>query len=157
MSSSVLFDAPGPKARRRSQITSVVTIVVVAAVAAWGIWTLAQPVDSGGITVPGRFDPSRWNIFLDPGVWSFILDGVLNTLRAALVAAVIALILGIAFSLMRSSEIAWVRIPTTWLLEFLRGMPLRRAMLTEHAAGPSFRYRQRTTDLLDRLAATGGA
>ena len=39
----------------------------------------------------------------------------------------------------------------------LRGMSLRRAMLAEYAAGPSFRYRQRTTDLLDRFAAAGGA
>src|SRR5690606_7990477 len=38
-----------------------------------------------------------------------------------------------------------------------RRMSLCRAVLAEHAAGPSLRYRQRTTDLLDRLAATGGA
>lgn len=35
----------------------------------------------------------------------------------------------------------------------LRGMSLRRAMLAEYATGPSFRYRQRTTNLLDRLSA----
>jgi hypothetical protein len=37
-----------------------------------------------------------------------------------------------------------------------RRVSLRRAMLAEYAAGPSFGYRQHTTDLLDRLAATGG-
>ena len=36
-------------------------------------------------------------------------------------------------------------------------MSLRRAVLTQNAAGPSLRYRQCPTDLLDRLAATGGA
>ena len=35
-------------------------------------------------------------------------------------------------------------------------MTLRRTMLTQNTAGPSLRYRQRTTDLLDCLAATGG-
>jgi hypothetical protein len=33
---------------------------------------------------------------------------------------------------------------------------LGRAVQPEHLAAPSFRYRQHTPDLLDRLAATGG-
>lgn len=129
MSASVLFDAPGPKARRRSRLISIVTLVVVVAVVGWGLWILSQPALSGGIMVPGRFDPSRWDIFADPAVWSFIGEGVLATLRAAAVAAVLALVLGVAFSLMRSSEKAWVRVPTAWLLEFFRGMPVLLMML----------------------------
>src|SRR5690606_25286852 len=39
----------------------------------------------------------------------------------------------------------------------LRRVTLGRAVLAEHPAGPPFRYRQCTTDLFDRLAATGGA
>ncbi len=127
--SAILFDAPGPKARRRSRIISVVTVVVVVAVLGWGIWTLAQPTMSGGIEVPGRFDGSRWDIFRDPEVWTFIGSGAWNTIRAAAIAAVLALALGVAFSLMRSSELAWLRVPTAWLIEFLRGMPLLLMML----------------------------
>ena len=39
----------------------------------------------------------------------------------------------------------------------LRTMSLRRAMLNQNTAGPPLRYRKNAADLLDRLAATGGA
>ena len=128
--SSVLFDAPGPKARRISLISSIIAGILILAGIAWMIWTLAQPRQSGGITLPGFFDPSRWDIFADPEVWQFIVfEGVLATLRAALVASVFAIALGIVFSLLRSSQVAWIRIPTTIVLEFLRGMPVLLMML----------------------------
>jgi glutamate transport system permease protein len=129
MSTSVLFDAPGPRARRFSLILSVVSLILIAALAVWVVTLLAAPRESGGITLPGMFDASRWDIFVDPEVWASIGRGVVATLQAAAVAAVGALILGIVFSLMRSSAIGWVRIPTAWLIEFLRGMPVLLMML----------------------------
>lgn len=121
---SVLFDAPGPKARRLSRIFSVVTAVLVVAGLGWVVATLNAPRESGGITLPGMFDPSRWDIVQDPEMWGFIFSvGVWGTLRAAIVAAVLAIALGIVLSLLRSSTIAWVRIPTAVLIEFFRGMP----------------------------------
>ena len=128
--SSVLFDAPGPKARRLSLTSSIIAGVLILLGLAWIALTLAAPRESGGITLPGYFDPSRWDIFADPEVWSFIIfQGVLGTLRAALTAAVFAIVLGVIFSLLRSSEIAWIRIPTAIVLEFLRGMPVLLMML----------------------------
>ena len=53
----------------------------------------------------------------------------MRTLHAALVAAVLAILLGIVFSLLRSSHIAWIRIPTAVVLEFTRGMPVLLMML----------------------------
>jgi glutamate transport system permease protein len=129
MSTSVLFDAPGPKAKRNSRIASVVSLIVILAGLAWIIVTLAAPRESGGITLPGMFDPSRWDIFLDPQLWQSIGRGIVATLQAAAVAAVGAIVLGIILSLMRSSSIPWLRIPTGWLIEFLRGMPVLLMML----------------------------
>jgi len=126
---SVLFDEPGPRARRISLIGSIIGIIGIIALLVWAFLILAEPRQSGGITVPGMFDASRWSIFTDPQVWAFIGQGVLGTLRAAGIAAVGAIVLGVLFSLLRSSEIAWVRIPTAWLLEFLRGMPVLLMML----------------------------
>ncbi|HET6672946.1 MAG TPA: amino acid ABC transporter permease [Agromyces sp.] len=127
---SVLFDAPGPKARRLSLISSIVAGVLILVGLGWIALTLAAPRESGGITIPGYFDPSRWDVLADPEVWSFIFfEGVLGTLRAALTAAVFAIILGVILSLLRSSQIAWVRVPTTIVLEFLRGMPVLLMML----------------------------
>ena len=128
--SSVLFDVPGPKARRLSLVSSIIAGVLILAGLGWIALTLAAPRESGGITLPGYFDPSRWDIFADPEVWSFIFtQGVLGTLSAALTAAVFAIVLGVIFSLLRSSEIAWIRIPTAVVLEFLRGMPVLLMML----------------------------
>ncbi|QEO13271.1 amino acid ABC transporter permease [Agromyces intestinalis] len=128
--SSVLFDAPGPRARRVSLISSIVAGVLILAALGWIALTLAAPRESGGITLPGFFDPSRWDIFADPQVWRFIIfEGVWGTLRAALTAAVLAVAAGILFSLLRSSEIAWIRIPTAIVLEFFRGMPVLLMML----------------------------
>jgi len=127
---SVLFDAPGPRARTLSRVLSIVTALLVAGGLLWMFLVLNAPKESGGITLPGMFDESRWDIFTDPELWSFIIgQGVANTLRAAAVAAVLAIILGIILSLMRSARSPWIRIPTAVLIEFFRGMPVLLMML----------------------------
>lgn len=126
---SVLFDAPGPRARFLSRLLSVLTILVVVAVLFWAFTILNAPRQSGGITLPGMFDASRWDIFTDAQVWRFIGMGLLGTLRAAAVAAVGAILLGVAFALMRSSTIPWIAKPVALLQEFLRGMPVLLMML----------------------------
>src|SRR5699024_8650361 len=62
-------------------------------------------------------------------VWTFIGAGVLRTLQAAGAAAVLALILGVVFALLRTANTAWIRVPTTIVLEFVRGMPVLLMML----------------------------
>ncbi|MFE5673430.1 amino acid ABC transporter permease [Agromyces sp. NPDC056523] len=124
--SSVLFDAPGPVARRRSLIASVIGALAIAGGLFWMFLTLNAPRGD----LPGYFDPSRWDIFADPTVWRYIfVAGVWGTLRAALTAAVLALILGVVFSLLRSAHNPWIRIPTAVVLEFIRGMPVLLMML----------------------------
>lgn len=129
--SSVLFDVPGPKARRISLVSSIITGALLLLGLGWVALTLAAPREAGGgLVLPGYFDPSRWDVFADPEVWTRILSvGVVGTLSAALTASVLAVTLGIIFSLLRSSAIAWIRIPTAVVLEFLRGMPVLLMML----------------------------
>ena len=130
MSGSVLFDAPGPKARRLSRILSVVGIVVIAAGLAWVVMTLAAPrPTSGGLVLPGMFDPSRWDIFSEPIVWQSIGEATVRTLQAAGIGAVGAVIVGVILSIMRTAANPWVRVPTTVLIEFFRGMPVLLMML----------------------------
>lgn len=127
---SVLFDAPGPRARRISLISSIVTGILILGGLTWIALTLAAPRESGGITLPGSFDPSRWDVFGDPELWWRIISvGVVGTLSAALTASVFAIALGVLLSLLRSSEIAWIRRPTAVVLEFIRGMPVLLMML----------------------------
>lgn len=113
--SSVLYDVPGPKARRVSLIGSIVGGVAIAGLLWWAVSILAQQ---------GIFEADRWAVFQIPDVWALIGNGILSTLTAAAVAAVIAFPLGLLLCLMRISDIAWIRVPTRIVLEFLRGMPV---------------------------------
>lgn len=112
---SVLYDVPGPVARRRSLTASVVGTVIILAGAAWGVFTLAQQ---------GLFHADRWDIFSEAVVWNFLLQGIWATISAAAIAAVIAFVAAFALALMRMSEHAWIRIPTMTVMELLRGMPV---------------------------------
>ena len=112
---SVLYDVPGPKARRISLIGSIIGVIAIVGLLWWAISILAQQ---------GIFEPERWAVFQIPEVWVLIGNGIVATLTAAAVAAVIAFPLGLVLCLMRISDVAWIRIPTRIVLEFLRGMPV---------------------------------
>jgi glutamate transport system permease protein len=130
MTTSVLYDAPGPVARRRSAMTSVVGGVILIALAAWLVSTLAaERTTAAGAVLPGLFDASRWDIFADPIVWQSLGRGALNTLAMAAVAAVFALAIGVLFSFGRTARSRWIRFPVAVLLEFFRGMPVLLMML----------------------------
>jgi glutamate transport system permease protein len=118
--SSVLYDVPGPKARRISLIGSVVGSLLIVGLLAWIISTLAQQ---------GIFEGRRWAIFTRADVWTLLGNGIGATLSAAAVAAVIAFPLGLLLCLLRISDVAAIRIPTRIVLEFLRGMPVVLMML----------------------------
>ena len=127
---SVLYDVPGPKARARSRVISVLGIVLIAGgLVALGVALGLPKLSANGAEQPGLWDGSRWDIFNDVQVWRTLGEGALNTLRMAGVAAVFALIIGILFSFGRAADSAWVRVPTTVILEFFRGMPVLLMML----------------------------
>jgi glutamate transport system permease protein len=130
MSTSVLYDAPGPRAKRRALIISILAGLVILGFLAWIVFTLASPrVSSNGITTPGMFDPRRTDILSDPLLWQAFGGAALATLQMAGVAAVLAMAVGIAFSFARTARSAWIRTPTAVILEFFRGMPVLLMML----------------------------
>lgn len=128
--SSVLYDAPGPKARRLSRIVTVIVFLVLAVVVAFLVIAFTSPRTSvAGAELRPLSDPSLWVILNDRAVWRFLLDGALATLRMAAVAAVLALAIGVLFSFVRTARSAWIRVPSTVVLEFFRGMPVLLMML----------------------------
>ena len=74
--SSVLYDVPGPKARRVSLIGSIIGVIVIGGLLVLAVVTLAQQ---------GIFDPKRWAVFQLPEVWALIDAGIGATLAAAAV------------------------------------------------------------------------
>jgi glutamate transport system permease protein len=128
--SSVLYDAPGPKARARSRVISVVGVILVAGGLLWLILALGAPKPSAnGAIQPGMWDPTRWDALLDVEVWRTLGRGAVATLTMAGVAAVFAIILGIVFSFARAADHKIIRVPAAIILEFVRGMPVLLMML----------------------------
>jgi glutamate transport system permease protein len=115
--STVLFDLPGPRAKRRQQIATVVVGLGVALVVGLALWRLAAN---------GQLDPARWAILFDvrSGVPQALGTALVNTLQVAAVAMLAATLLGALLAFGRLSEHAWVRVPVTAVVEFFRAVPL---------------------------------
>lgn len=125
MSASVLYDVPGPKARFRSRMLSIVGGAVILGALLWLFVILGSPrTTANGAVVTGLWDAARWDIFLDRQLWRSLGEGTLATLKMAGAAALVAMIIGVLFSFGRTSTNAWIRKPTSVVLEFVRGMPV---------------------------------
>lgn len=112
---AVLYDSPGPRARRRNLLIGVVGVALVLAVAAFVVYRFA---------VTGQFDPEVWQWILYKNIQLLLLDALLNTLRAFAVAAVLALVFGAVFAAGRLSDHRWLSRPATAVVEFFRAVPL---------------------------------
>ncbi|WP_193514721.1 amino acid ABC transporter permease [Streptomyces griseoloalbus] len=118
---SVLYDAPGPKAKRRNLIFSVVFFVLLALLL-WWVW---QVMDD-----KGQLEWSLWKPFTTSEAWTtYLLPGLADTLKAAALAMVIALPLGAILGIARMSDHRWVRIPAAVVVEFFRAIPVLLLML----------------------------
>ena len=115
--STVLFDIPGPRARRRHQIGTLIGGLVVLALIGLALWRLG---------VNGQLDPARWAVLFDPnsGVPQAFGTALVNTLRVAAVAMVAATVLGALLAAGRLSDHRLVRVPVTAAIEFFRAVPL---------------------------------
>ncbi|MEV7611352.1 amino acid ABC transporter permease [Streptomyces sp. NPDC089799] len=114
--SSVLYDTPGPKAKVRNVIYTVVFLVVLA-LAGW--WVVATMADKN------QLEADKWTPFLEGDVWTtFLLPGLGETIKAGALAMVIALPLGALLGIGRLSDHAWVRVPVGAVVEFFRAIPV---------------------------------
>jgi glutamate transport system permease protein len=117
----VLYDLPGPAARRRALVLSVVAVVVLAAVAVLVLMRLADQ---------GQFSAEKWGALVDPSteefrlVWQNLFRGLWHTLLAAAVAIVLSLAIGTAMVTLRLLSGRAGRVPLVGLMELLRGLPV---------------------------------
>ncbi|MEU9116966.1 amino acid ABC transporter permease [Streptomyces sp. NPDC048483] len=111
----VLYDVPGPKAKVRNRIYSVIGTLAVVALVGFIVLRLNSNSD---------FDPARWDIFNYAGVRNSIVDGVLATLEVFAIAAVLSLILGVLLAVARLSDHRPVRWVATGFIELFRSIPL---------------------------------
>lgn len=123
MSASVLFDVPGPKARATYRIVAVIGVLLLVAVLFVVIRGLANPDNN-------QFTAEKWSPFLESATWtSFLLPGLLSTLKAAALSILLAAILGTLLGIGRLSTITPVRIVAGIFVEFFRSVPVLMLML----------------------------
>ncbi|MBX9365561.1 amino acid ABC transporter permease [Streptomyces sp. WAC04114] len=119
--SSVLYDAQGPRAKRRNAVLTVVFLVAVAALLWWVFGTLEDK---------GQLEWALWEPFFHSEAWTtYILPGLQNTLKAAALAVIIAMPLGAVLGIARLSDHAWVRVPAAVVVEFFRSIPVLVLMI----------------------------
>ena len=115
MSEAVLYDTVGPRGRRRILVGSVVGVLLVAAVLGAAVARLAAK---------GGLDPELWRVLTQGAVQRLIARGLLATLRAALIAMALSMVVGAVLAIGRLSRRAWVARPAGAWVELFRGLPL---------------------------------
>ncbi|MBN2939037.1 MAG: amino acid ABC transporter permease [Collinsella sp.] len=109
-----LYEAPGPRTRRRVRIaTAISLILVVAALAAIGY----------RFYITGQFAPRYWTFFAKAATWKFLLQGFAGTVRVALTAGAIALALGLLLMLGRISHVKVLSTVCRIVTDFFRSLP----------------------------------
>ncbi|MWA14048.1 amino acid ABC transporter permease [Streptomyces sp. BA2] len=128
---SVLYDAPGPRAKRRNILYSIVFLAALAAVVYWVYAKLDEK---------NQLDWVKWKpFFTDARAWeTYIWPGLENTLMAAAFAMLIALPLGAFFGISRLSDHLAIRLPAGGVVEFFRAIPVLILMLFADAAYSEF-------------------
>ncbi|WP_411109993.1 amino acid ABC transporter permease [Streptomyces sp. c-19] len=120
--SSVLYDTPGPRAKRRN-ILYTIGFLAVLALAGW--WVLAA------LNEKHQLDADKWSPFVtDSQVWTtYLVPGLMETLKAAALSILIALPLGALLGIGRLSDHRWVRVPVGAVVEFFRAIPVLLLMM----------------------------
>ncbi|MFJ5079996.1 amino acid ABC transporter permease [Streptomyces sp. NPDC088553] len=131
--SSVLYDTPGPRAKRRNLLFTIGFLAVLALVAWWVLTALNDK---------NQLAADKWSPFVtDSRVWTtYLLPGLTETLKAAGLAILIALPLGALLGIGRLSDHRWVRVPVGAVVEFFRAIPVLLLMVFANAL-----YREFTT------------
>ncbi|WP_018600591.1 amino acid ABC transporter permease [Mycobacterium sp. 155] len=118
---SVLFDAPGPRAKVRNWILTALTVVTVGCLLAFVIERMSAK---------DQLQPEKWKPFLTADLWrTFVLPGVEGTLTAAAVSIVFAGALGLLLGVGRLAPIAPIRWLSSVIVEFFRAIPVLIMMI----------------------------
>jgi glutamate transport system permease protein len=116
MTTSVLFDAPGPATRARHRTYTVVAVVALLAFTAFVLWRLYDT---------GQFEGDKWEPFVTPAyVEALLVDGLRTVIQMAVTAVLFAVVFGVLFGIGKLSDHAWVRWPCWLVVEFFRAVPV---------------------------------
>ncbi len=118
---TVLYDVPGPRARRRSTIGTIVASVLILALVGVVLKRLNDQ---------GQFSMDLWGPYIDPSnesfvaVWRLVWDGLRATLVAAGLAIAFSLVIGTVLGSLRLLVRPVFRVPLVGFIELFRGLPV---------------------------------
>lgn len=118
---TVLYDVPGPRARRRALIGTVIATVAILGLLAVVFKRFADQ---------GQFSMELWGPLIDPSnesfeaVWRLLGKGLAATLIAAGLAIALSLVLGTLLGSIRLLVSPLARIPLVGFIELFRGLPV---------------------------------
>ena len=118
---TVLYDVPGPKARRRALIGTILAGIAILGVLALVVKRLNDQ---------GQFSMELWGPLIDPSdeqftvVWRFLWRGLQATLVAASLAILFSLLVGTALGTSRMMLGKVARVPLIGFIELFRGLPV---------------------------------
>lgn len=118
---TVLYDAPGPKAKKTYAAVAVVAIVVALAILAYVLYALGSN---------GQLEGEKWSPFLKGTTWTtYILPGLVGTIVAAVLSIVLAMVLGLLLGVGRMSANTPVKWLSTVIIEIFRAIPVLLLMI----------------------------
>ncbi|HJE90896.1 MAG TPA: amino acid ABC transporter permease [Dietzia timorensis] len=118
---TVLYDAPGPKARKLYGGIAVASIIIFLAIVAYVLVILGQN---------GQLEGEKWSPFLKGTTWTtYILPGLVGTIVAAVLSIVLAMILGLVLAVGRMSQNAALRWISSIIVELFRAIPVLLLMI----------------------------
>lgn len=125
MSTSSLYDAPGPRARARHRLLSALGILVFLGI----LFLVVRKLQSAG-----QLQGYMWQPFLvDRAVWrDYLLPGLIGTFKAAAISIVLAGVLGLLLGVGRLSRITPVRWLCGVVVELFRSVPVLIMMLASY-------------------------
>ncbi|HBO61205.1 MAG TPA: amino acid ABC transporter permease [Olsenella sp.] len=109
-----LYEAPGPRTRRKIVVGTVISLALVAL----GVAAVIRQ-----FYVTGQLAPRYWSFLLEWTTWRFLLQGLMGTVQVALTAGVIALVLGLLLMLGRTSGVRPLSALCRVVTDFFRGVP----------------------------------
>jgi glutamate transport system permease protein len=113
---TVLFDAPGPRARRNILISNAAALVVVLVIV---VLVLIQ------LNEQDQLAPDKWINALNGNAWAnYYLPGLKFTLQASGIAVVTAMVFGLVFGFMRLAPFGPIRWIAGVVVEFFRAVPV---------------------------------
>lgn len=118
---TVLYDVPGPKARNRNRLMSLLVAAVLVAVG----YLVYQALDE-----KGQLTAAKWQPFTESTSWTtYLIPGIRGTLIAAAISIVFALVLGAALGIGRMSDHRSVRVVAGIIVELFRAIPVLILMI----------------------------